>query len=74
MDCLCCQELAALNEKLDVEKNATCIAEIEEFKTLCLKTVVLQNVLVGLHNARGDYLEEKRRTDRKKSDTILCFT
>ena len=34
IDCLCCQELAALNEKLDVEENATCITETEEFRTL----------------------------------------
>ena len=59
IDCLSCQELAALNEKLDVEKNATCITEAEEFKTFCLNKVVLQNVLVGLHDARGDYLQEK---------------
>ena len=58
-DCLCCQELAALNEKLHVEKNATNTTEAEEFKTLCLNKVVLQNVLVGLLDARGNYLEEK---------------
>ena len=59
IDCLWWQELAALSEKLDVEKNPTCIAEAGEFKTLCLNKVVLQNVLVGFHDARGDYLEEK---------------
>ena len=64
IDCLCCQELAALNEKLDVEKNATCITEAEEFKILCLNKVMLQNVLVGLHDAREIILRKKRRTDR----------
>ena len=58
-DCLCCQKLAALNEKLDVEKNTACITEAEEFKTFYLNKVVLQNVLLRLHEARGDYLEEK---------------
>ena len=45
IDCLYCQVLAALNEKFDVEKNTTCITDAEEFKTLCLKKVVLQDVL-----------------------------
>lgn len=58
IDCLCCQELAALNGKFDSEKNIKCITEAKEFKTLCLNKAVLQNVLVGLHDARGDYLEE----------------
>ena len=42
IDCLCCQELAALNEKLNVEKKADCITEAEEFKTLCLNKVVFK--------------------------------
>ena len=29
-----------------------------KFTTLCLNKVVLQNVLVGLYDARGDYLEK----------------
>ena len=59
INCLCCQELAALNEKTNFEKNVTCTTEAEEFKTLCLNKVVLQNVLVVFHDATGDYLEEK---------------
>ena len=47
------------------EKNATCITEADEFETLFLNKVVLQNLLVGLHDARGDYiLRKKRRTHR----------
>ena len=42
-DCLCCQELAALNEELDAKKNDICIAEAKEFKTRCLNKVVYQN-------------------------------
>ena len=29
-----------------------------KFTTLCLNKVVLQNVFVGLYDARGDYLEK----------------
>ena len=43
----------------NMQKNASCITEAEEFETLCLNKVGLQNLLVGLHDARGDYLEEK---------------
>ena len=35
IDCLCCQEVAALNEFFDKE-NVGCITENSEFKTLCL--------------------------------------
>ena len=56
IDCLCCQEVAALNEKFD-ENSMTCITESTELQTLCLNTAVLKNVLTGLHDARGDHLE-----------------
>ena len=39
IDCLCCQVVAALNEKFG-------------------KLAVLYNVLTGLHDSRGDYLEK----------------
>ena len=74
IDCLCFQELATLNEKLDVEKNATCITEAEEFKTLCLNNVVLQNVLVGFHDTRGDYLEEKTPSGSYRFASYKQFT
>ena len=67
--CLYCQELAA-----DVEKNATCITEAKEFKTLCLNKVVLQNVLVGLNDARGDYLEEKTSNRPHRFASYKQFT
>ena len=56
IDCLCCQEVAALNEKFD-ENLMTCITESTELQTLCLNRAVLKNVLTGLHDARGDHLE-----------------
>ena len=43
-----------------------CITEAEEFETFCLNKVVLQNVLVGLHDAKRDYLEEKMSVLRKE--------
>jgi len=58
IDCLCCQEVHALNSKFDAENNIACITELKDFKMLCTNKTVLENVLVGLHEARGDYLEE----------------
>ena len=57
IDCLCCQELAALNEKLDFQKNTARInSESEECKTVCLNK---SSALVGLHDAKGNHLEER---------------
>lgn len=56
IDSLCCKEVAALWEKFE-GVNISCITEVDEFRTLCLNKFVLENVLVGLHNSRGDFLE-----------------
>ena len=56
IDCLCCQEVAALNLKFDFCE-MECITDSDEFATLCLNKAVLANVLTGLHVSRGDYLE-----------------
>ena len=58
IDCLCCQEVAALNEKID-KFGTKCITKAEEFQTLCLNEAVLENVLIGLHDSRGDPIEKK---------------
>lgn len=58
IDCLCCQEVAALNSKFDTDNINYCILESREFETLCLNGSVLKNVLTGLHVSRGDYLED----------------
>ena len=55
--CLCCQEVAALDEKFD-KLAVKGITEAEEFRTLCINKPVLDNVLTGLHDSRGDYLEK----------------
>ena len=57
IDCLCCQEVAALNSKFDTE-SMNCIIQSSEFETLCLNKTVLKNVLTGLHVSRGDFLED----------------
>ena len=57
IDCLCCQEVAALNSKFDAE-NINCVVQSSEFATLCLDKTVLNNVLTGLHVSRGDFLED----------------
>ena len=58
IDCLCCQEVAALNSKFN-NCDTDCITESPEFTTLCLNESVLKNVLTGLHISRGDYLEDQ---------------
>ena len=57
IDCLCCQEVAALNERFD-KLAVNCITEDEELRTLCLNKAVLENVLTGLHDSKGDHLEK----------------
>ena len=58
IDCLYCQEVAALNSKFN-NCDTACITESPEFTTLCLNESVLKNVLTGLHIFRGDYLEDQ---------------
>ena len=60
IDCLCCQEVHALNSKFDAENYSGCITESKDFETLYTNKTVLENVLVGLHEAREEYLEENR--------------
>ena len=55
--CLCCQEVAALDETFD-KLAVKGITEAEEFRTLCINKAVLDNVLTGVHDSRGDYLEK----------------
>lgn len=55
IDCLCCQEVAAISEN-KFEDNL-CITRSSEFKVLCVEKSVLKNVLVALHETRGDPLE-----------------
>lgn len=56
IDCICCQEVSALNCVFDKD-NICCVLGCNEFKTLCLNEVVLKNVLTGLHETRGDPIE-----------------
>ena len=56
IDCLCCEEVAAIDETKFQTQN--CITLVEEFKVLCLTKTVLENVLVGLHETKGDPLEK----------------
>ena len=58
IDCLCSQEVHALNSKFNAENYIGCITESKDFETLCTNKTVLENVLVGLHEARDKYLEE----------------
>jgi len=57
IDCLCCQEVDALNSKFD-DENIHCVTESTGFATLCTNKLVLANVLTGLHETKGDYLEK----------------
>ena len=67
IDCLCCQEVAAISD--DKFESQKCITLSRQFKTLCLEKLVLKNVLVGLHETRGDPLEK----DGKLSNGSLRF-
>ena len=67
IDCLCCQKVAAISD--DKFESQKCITLSQQFKTLCLEKLVLKNLLVGLHETRGDLLEK----DGKLSNRSLCF-
>ena len=62
IDSLCCQEVAAIPEE-NFEGNQ-CITMSEQFQTLCLNKIVLKNVLVGLHESKGDPLEKDEVKNR----------
>ena len=56
VDSLCCTEVAAIvEEKFEGKK---CVTLAKEFELLCLNKTILKNVLVGLHETRGDFLEQ----------------
>ena len=57
IDCLCCQEVDALNG-IFYNEQVKCVVICEEFQTLCLNKVVLKNVLTGLHKTRVDPIED----------------
>ena len=57
IDCLCCQEVDALNSKFDRE-NMSCVIKSIEFETLCINKLVLENVLTEQHESRGDHMEK----------------
>ena len=48
IDCLCCQEVDALNSKFD-HKDIDYVTKSVESETLCINELVLMNVLTGLH-------------------------
>jgi len=57
IDCLCCHEVSAVSEEQFDGKQ--CITFTDEFKTICLNKTVLKNVLVGMHETRGDHIEKE---------------
>ena len=63
IDCLCCQEVDTISEEKFEGQN--CVTQSEQFKTLCLNKFVLQNVLVGFHETRGDVLEKENEVRNK---------
>ena len=58
IDCLCCREVQNIREK-QFDGNV-CITEAKEFGTLCLEASVLKNVLVALHETKGDSFQIKK--------------
>ena len=56
IDSLCCTEVAAIaEEKFEGKK---CVTLTKEFDLLCVNKTILKNVLIGLHETRGDPLEK----------------
>ena len=51
VECFCCQELEALNQKFD-ESGVECITNHTKFRIVCLDTDMLNTALVAIHNAR----------------------
>ena len=70
IDCLCCQEVYAISE--DKFENDNCITLATEFKTLYLAKFVLKNVLVGLHETRGDPLEKESELTNRSLRFAAC--
>ena len=58
IDCLCCQDVAALNSKFN-NCDTDCTTESPEFTTPFLNESFLENVLTGLHISRADYLKDQ---------------
>ena len=58
IDSLCCTEVPAIIE--DKFEGKKCITLGHEFKLLCLNKTILKNVLVGLHETRGDPAENDK--------------
>ena len=54
---MCCLKVTALNEKFD-KFSVKCETEAEEFQRLCINKAVLENVLTGLYDSIGDYVEK----------------
>ena len=48
IDCFCCLEVTALNEKFD-KFSIKYITKAEQFQILCVNKAVLENLLTGLH-------------------------
>ena len=45
----------ALSEKID-----KCVTKADEFQALCLNKAALDNVLIGLHDSRGDPIDKEQ--------------
>lgn len=56
--CLGCQEVDTLNSKSDHE-DIVCTTKSPEFETLYINELVLMNILAGLDEKTGDFLEKK---------------
>ena len=73
IDCMCCLEVTALNEKFD-KFSVKCVTESEKFQILCINKAVLENVLTGLHDSIGDYLEKDTTNQSYRYAAYRQFT
>lgn len=70
IDSLCCIEVPAIDEEKFEGKK--CITLAEEFNLLCGNKTVLKNVLVSLHETRGDPLEKEAEIKNQSIRFAAC--
>eukprot|EP00118_Oscarella_pearsei_P001924 m.312083 g.312083 ORF g.312083 m.312083 type:complete len:137 (+) comp209694_c0_seq1:266-676(+) len=55
-ECFCCQEMVALNEKLDT--GIECIVEHEDFTIVCLNRAVLRTALIAMSDVAAETISD----------------
>ena len=56
IECRCCREVEAVEERLSEENDLYCIMNSEQFKIVCFNREVLYTALVTMKTVQGDPL------------------